>query len=220
MKSKLLLVSLALCAALPLASHAQQRRAAPVPHWYAGIHGGVNDVKDWSADVNFGGPTTAGELRLDRGLHFGLMAGRRTENARFEVEYQHGRMDIDRMTLGGFSQAASGKGSYDALTVNAYRTFEVANRTTAYIGAGIGWGRVKLPTLPTISGCNCFRGVSDDGLVYQLRLGAEYEIQNNQHLLAQYTLLHVPGLGSGGAPSVEYSSKNINIFSIGYRAGF
>jgi opacity protein-like surface antigen len=222
MTSKLLAIALAAAALFPLAAAAQQRPAPmqPAAPYYAGVHIGVNDVDDWSADVNFGGPTTPGNLQLDRGLHFGLMAGRRTENARFEVEYQHGRAGVDRVSLGGFTQPAGGRATYDALTINAYRTFAVARNVTAYVGGGLGWGRVKLPQLATVAGCNCFRGASDDGFVYQLRLGAEYEIMANQFVLAQYTLLHLPSLATGGAPSVDYTSKNVNIFTVGYRAGF
>jgi len=198
-----------------------QQAGSRQPHWYAGGHVGQNDLDHYDANVNFGGPvTTPGSLRLDKGLHFGLQVGRRTEKARFEVEYQHGRSNVEGVTLAAFSQAAGGRVRYNAFTFNAYRMFEINRQIEAFIGAGIGYGSVTLPTVGPIAGCNCFPGTSDNGFVWQLRLGADYEIRPMHTLTLQYTWLHLPSVSSGGTPGVNYSSKTLGAWGIGYRAGF
>lgn len=191
------------------------------PRYYGAIHLGQNNLEEWPASVDFGGPTTPGQLKLDRSLHFGIIAGREKDQTRFEIEYQRGRAKIEQVALGAVTQAASGSGRYQALTVGAYRVFELNPALNAFIGLGIGWGSVSLPQLAPVGACNCFAGAKDSGFVWQARIGAEYEFGRDQAILAQYTLLRLPGpSASGGAPTAHYGSKRVGAFSVGYRNGF
>jgi opacity protein-like surface antigen len=205
-------------ALLALASAGAQ--AVDLKPYYVGGHVGANNIDEWPAEVNFGGPSTPAQLKLDKGLHLGLFAGRRTENARFEVEYQHGQADVTGVSLGPVSQAAGGHASYQALTLNAYRTYAFSPRFTGYAGLGIGWGKVSLPRLAPLGTCNCFQAASDGGFVYQGRLGVEYQVADTHFVFAQYTLLHLPSSAADATPSVHYGSKNVGALSVGYRAGF
>jgi opacity protein-like surface antigen len=203
-------------AALP-AAHGQQQ--GPV-RYYGAAHVGQNTLSDWGANVNFGGVNSPGSLKLDRGLHFGLMAGRQKDNTRVEVEYQRGRVNIESMSLGPVTQATDASGHYQALTLNGYGVWKLADSFNGFLGLGVGWGSVKLPGLPSISGCNCFRQSSDDGFVWQLRVGAEYDIAAERQLFAQYTYLRLPKSNSGGTPGVSYSSKSVGALTVGLRSGF
>lgn len=212
--------SAAALVALACVSAAQaQDRGAPV-RYYGAAHVGVNDLNDWNANVNFGGANTAGGLKLDRGVHFGVMAGRQKDNTRVEVEYQRGRVNIDRVSLGPVTQAANASGNYQALTLNGYAFTKLADNWNGFLGLGVGWGSVTLPGLPAVSGCNCFGRASETGFVWQVRLGAEYDIAADRQLFAQYTYLRLPSSASGSTPGVSYSSKNVGALSVGLRSGF
>ncbi len=200
---------------------AMQLAHAADPAPYVMLHLGANHLSSWPATVNFGAGVTAnGQVNLDGGVHGGLAIGRQTENARFEAEYQHGKFDVTRQTLGTLTQAASGSGHYDALTANAYRTFAINTKLSAFAGAGIGWGRVSMPQGPRIGSCNCFPAASKGGLLYQARLGADYDMGNGHHLMAQYTWISLPRSTSGGAPSVSYPRRGVNVLSAAYRKTF
>lgn len=188
---------------------------------YVGVHGGVNNLKNWSANVDLGGGVNLpGDVSLGSGLHVGVALGRQTENARYELEFQRGKFDVTAIQLGGVREAVSGSGSYQAFTLNAYRTEAFNPDWTGYAGVGIGWGKASLPQLGFSGGCNCFAAASENGLVYQGRLGMEYKLQERNHAFVQYTLLSLPKNSSGGSPGTTYDRKNIGIVSVGYRHVF
>lgn len=194
--------------------------AGAQPGYYFGAHLGVNDASDWPAQVNFGaGVSTGGSADLKQGAQVGLALGRETENARFEVEYQHGRFKVERLHLGTQSQAADGSGHYDTLMLNAYRLVEFAPKWKGFAGAGIGWGRSALPQ-GSIGACNCFAEASDSGLAYQLRVGAEYALAPDQQVFAQINWLRLPRASGGGTPGVTYGRNSVGALSVGYRKSF
>lgn len=192
------------------------------PGWYAGLHGGINDLDDgWDATVSLGGPVRVpGKLSLDRGQHWGLFAGKQTENARFELEYQRGDFDITRIQLGPQQQAMSTGGDYDLLTINAYRTWDPSDSYTLYAGLGIGWGHTRLPLMGFTSGCQCFAAASRSDFVYQGRLGAEYHFAHGHNAFVQATWIALPTPGSRSNPGVVYSGKGVRALSVGYRKEF
>ena len=207
--------------ALPMAVLAQQAGNRDEAVYYAGGHLGVNLLGSWPGTVDFGGGIeVGGRLNLDQGEHYGLILGRQTEKGRFEIEYQRGGFDLTGASLGAVSRTVSGKGRYEALTLNAYRFRKLDEAWTAYVGVGIGWGRVRLPGADLGSVCNCLPAVSDGGFVYQGRLGLEYRFGDRHHLFGQYTWLNLPGPDSGGTPGVDYSRRGVGTLSIGYRRPF
>lgn len=211
-----------MAAAAALASAAVAADGAP-PANYFGVQGGINDLRgSWHGDVSLGpGVSLPGTVGIKRGNEFGVFGGRQSGNWRFEGEYQHGNFDITSIELGPVSEAHPASGSYDALTLNAYRTGEITNGLTAYGGLGIGWGRVRLPQMGFASnGCNCFAGSSGSGFAWLARVGLEYALTSNDNVFAQYTYLGLPRAGSGGSPGVEYERKNVGSLGIGYRRTF
>ncbi|HUR87533.1 MAG TPA: outer membrane beta-barrel protein [Ramlibacter sp.] len=214
--------ALALCACaiagVAYADHGVQ------PAYYLGLQGGQNNLRGaWDATVSLGPSVSLpGIATTKRGTHFGVLGGRQTEHARFEVEYQHGGFDITGLQLGPVSQAISAGGHYDALTANAYRVEPVWDkRVNIYAALGVGWGRVSMPQMGfTAPPCNCFVGSSKSGVTWLARAGAEYNLGEQDKLFLQYTYLALPRPGSGGTPGTEYSRKNVGAISLGYRHNF
>lgn len=212
--------NLRLAAGLLALSLAAPAGAQESPKYYGTVHLGQNDLRAWDANVDFGGVNVGGQLKLDRTLHWGVIAGREKDRTRLELEYQRGSVKINQVTLGPVTQGVSGSGHYQALTVGAYRTLELTSDINAFGGVALGWGSVSLPGLGAVSSCNCFGAASDSGLVVQARLGAEYELAADNHVLLQYTWLRLPRASASSSPSVQYDRKTLGAWGVGYRAGF
>lgn len=207
--------------ALLAVSFAVPAGAQEAPRYYGTVHLGQNNLRTWDANVDFGPTTVAGELRLDRTLHLGVIAGRQKDRTRLELEYQRGSVKINQATLGPVTQAGNGSGHYQTVTVGAYRTFELATDINAFGGVALGWGSVSLPGLGAVNSCTCFNAARGSGLVVQARLGAEYEIATDKHMLLQYTWLVLPRASASTAvPSVHYERKILGAWGVGYRAVF
>jgi opacity protein-like surface antigen len=223
-----LLKQLTLAASALLALSAQAAQAAqpdtdprtePVNYW--GLHGGVNTLDQLRARVDFGAGTPfEGKADLNRGLHGGLMAGRQYEHSRYELEYEFGRFKVEHLTLGPVSQPADGRGSYQALFANAYRTEQLADAIDAFAGAGIGWGRMKLPRLGLGETCNCFGPASKSGFAWQLRAGLDYHVSEKAAVALQYTWLNLPRLDADGPPAIAYDRKRFGALTLAYSRQF
>lgn len=209
---------IALCAiglAVPAAAQGSD------PQYYLGAQAGTHDLSSWNADVRLGaGVGVEGRADTDKGRQAGLIVGRQTEHARYELEYQRGTFDLTGIQLGPVVQPASGGGDYQALTFNAYRTVTFRDNLRGFLGAGVGWGRVSMPQAGFDNGCNCFSGASRNGFAYLGRVGAEYQFADDQNIFFQYTLLRLRGPESDSVPGISYSRKSIGIFGLGYRHVF
>jgi opacity protein-like surface antigen len=186
------------------------------PRWYMAGHLGANKLDDWSATVDFGGVKSDGLLGLDRGNHAGLMVGRETEHARFELEFVHGRIKVESIGLSGVREPAASRGKYDAVLANAYLHAAVTAHLRAFAGIGIGWGRADLPLLRFSSGCECLGPASRGGTAYQARLGLAYQPSPGHAFSIQYSHLSLEGPRRGGMPSVEYERRSFGAFSAAY----
>jgi opacity protein-like surface antigen len=212
-------LTLAAAALLTLSAQAAETNTDPVRYW--GVHGGVNTLDQMHARVDFGAGTPFdGQADLARGLHGGLMAGRQTEHARYELEYEFGRFKVEHLTLGPVSQPADAHGSYQALFANAYRTEELADAIDAFAGAGIGWGRMKLPRLGLGETCACFGPASKSGFAWQLRAGLAYRVSSKAAVSLQYSWLNLPAPEADGPPAVAYERKRFGALTLGYARQF
>lgn len=197
----------------------QAGAAYAVPYW--GVHAGVNTPKSWNAQVDYGaGPVTA-HLDLDRGPHAGLMVGRQTTHARFELEYEAGRIKTERLTIGPRSAAVDARGRYQALFANAYRVEQMSESIDAFVGAGIGWGRATMPRVGLGDGCSCFGPASKKGFAWQLRAGLGYRVTAQSSVSLQYTWLALPRPEADGRlPTVRYDRKTLGAVTLGYSMQF
>ncbi|WP_374583124.1 hypothetical protein [Pseudoduganella sp.] len=194
--------------------------AAEPASWYMAGHVGVNNLDDWPAKVDFGGVEANGKLGLKRGNHAGLMVGRETAHARYELEFGHGRIKIDSLELSGIAEPGGQRGHYDVVLANIYRHDAVSASLRVFGGIGIGWGRAKLPTLRFSSGCECLGPASRGGLAYQGRLGLAYQVSPGNSISFQYSHLSLVGPRRGGTPSVEYGRRSFGALSGAYTRYF
>lgn len=193
--------------------------ADPVRYW--GAHAGVNTLKDWNTQVDFGfGTPVTGRADLERGVHGGLMVGRQSEHLRYELEYETGRIEVERLTLAPLSQSVNGKGRYHAVFANAYRTDRLTDRIDSFVGGGIGWGRVKLPLLGLGANCNCFGPADKSGFAWQLRAGLGYRVSEQASVSLQYTWLSLPRPEAEGPPGIQYDRKRFGAVTLGYSRQF
>ncbi|MBI5256161.1 MAG: hypothetical protein HY855_06665 [Burkholderiales bacterium] len=204
------LAALLAAAALALPARAQAPRGPEtLSPYYGGVHLGLHSLGSWPATVDFGGVRTEGQAALKGSLHGGLLVGRRTENARFEVEWQRGLLPVRGVTLGPVSQGADVSGHYQALTVNALRTLPLAERWLGLVGVGIGRGQATLPQVSLSNGCPCFAGASRSATAYQARIGAEYLAQGRWRPQVSLSWLHLSGPQAAGKPAITYGSRGV-----------
>lgn len=188
---------------------------------YAGAHLGANTLRDWNARVDFGfGTALDGQAELKRGLHGGLQFGRKEGHGRYEVEYERGRLRVERLTLAPLSEAVDGSGHYEALFANVYRADRLGTALDSFIGGGIGWGRVKLPQLNLGETCACFGPASKSGFAWQLRAGLAYRLTAVDSIALQYTWLSLPKPARDGDPSVQYERRRFGALTLGYLRQF
>lgn len=207
--------------ALTALSGTAARAAEPATFDYWGAHLGANTLRDWNAGVDFGfGTPLTGRAELKRGLHGGLMAGRQSGHGRYELEYERGRVRVERLRLGPLSRDVDAGGHYDALFANAYRTDQLTQAVASFVGAGIGWGRVKLPELKVSDTCACFGPASDSGFAWQLRAGLSYRLSANDHVSLQYTWLNLPRPERDSAPAIAYERRRFGALTLGYQRQF
>jgi opacity protein-like surface antigen len=199
--------------------YTQAGAAAAAPYW--GVHAGVNTAKSWNAQVDYGSgrPVTA-HLDLDRGPHGGLMVGRQSDHARYELEYEAGRIKTKRLTIGPRSAAVGAHGRYQALLANAYRVEQLGESVDGFVGAGIGWGRASMPRVGLGDGCSCFGPASKSGFVWQLRAGLGYRVSAASSVSLQYTWLALPRPEADKVPRVRYDAKRIGAITLGYSHQF
>lgn len=206
----------ALLAGAALAAPAQaQRSAEAVSPYYGGVHLGLHDLGHWPATVDFGGVRSEGQATLKGSLHGGLLVGRRTEHARFELEWQRGLLPVKGVTLGPVSQGADASGHYQAFTLNALRTLPLGERWLGLVGGGIGRGRATLPKVAFDNGCQCFAGAGRSATTYQARVGAEYLADARWRPQFSLSWLHLSGPQAAGRPAIQYASRGVVSFNAG-----
>ncbi len=187
---------------------------------YWAVQGGVNHLSSWPGVVDFGGPRADATLTLKRGSTFGLVLGRQYGKARYDIEYQHGSLKVSDVKLAALSQAVSASIKYDVLTVNAYRQGRFSDSMLGFVGIGVGYGRVNLPTIGLSNGCKCFSEASRGSGVVQVRTGLDYELSEDGLAYLQLGWTRLPGAKSGALPSVTYGRRSVAMLSVGYRGRF
>ncbi|MBZ2209518.1 outer membrane beta-barrel protein [Massilia soli] len=200
-------------------SASQAIAAEPLRYW--GVHAGVNTLRHWDAQIDFGAGTPLnGRMELDRGLHGGLVIGRQKDHLRYELEYEAGRLEVTRLTLAPLSEAVDANGRYQALFANAFRTDQLSESVDSFIGGGIGWGRTTLPLLGVGASCKCFGPAEKSGFAWQLRAGLGYRVAERDSIVLQYTWLNPPKPAGDGPPAISYARRRFGAITLGYTRQF
>ncbi len=201
--ARLGVLALASTAALAATAGAQS------PAYYFSTHTATGEQRYWPASIAYSARPRGG-LSVDAGRPVGMTLGRRTENARFEFEYQRGRFQLRGTDLGAVSESVGGGGSYETLLFNADRVLPVNGALSAYVGGGLGWGSFHTPRV----------GVGSTGLAYQARVGLEYSLGSGPQLYLQAGWISLPGAASTDMPGVDSSRRGSATLDAGLRFRF
>ncbi|MBB3119972.1 outer membrane protein [Pseudoduganella violacea] len=193
------------------------RGQTPGAQYYTGLHLGQHSRETWPASVDFGGARADGALELARAGHGGAILGRQGESTRLELEYQRGRIKLERITLAAISETSSASSHYATAMLNAYWQPRLTGELSAFAGLGVGWASVTLPEASFSNGCHCFGPARKRGSAWQWRLGAEYRLAPQHAVFLAWTRLRLPGPHADGTPSASYRAQHFNAASLGYR---
>ena len=90
-----------------------------------------------------------------------------------------------------------------------------------WLGAGVGFGSVSYLSASAISGCNCLREASGNGMAFQVKLQAERQVGENTYLFGQIGRVWLPAVTTTqGVQQTEYGRWGINNVMVGVRWAF
>ncbi len=145
---------------------------------YGAVKGGVTQAQNQSFEVEY-----------DTGFTGGVAVGKKFGNMRAEVEGIYEESDVD-----GFD----GKTEFYGAMVNGYHDFANSTRFTPYVGAGVGYGKVRYSS--DTAGVD---SASEDTLAYQGIAGVGYELNPCWTLTGEYRYL-----GTTEAADTRYQSHS------------
>lgn len=145
---------------------------------YAGVKGGVTQAQDQSFGVEY-----------DTGFTGGAFVGKQMGNYRAEVEGIYEESDVD---------GADAKTEFSGAMLNGYYDFKNSSFFTPYVGAGIGYGKVRYSS--DVAGVD---SVNEDTLAYQGVAGVGYELNPCWTLTGEYRYL-----GTTKAADTRYQSHS------------
>lgn len=146
---------------------------------YAGVKAGVTQPQDQSFNTEY-----------DTGFTGGAFVGKKFGNIRAELEGIYEQSDVD-----GFD----GKTEFYGAMANGYYDFKNASRFTPYLGAGLGYGKVRYSS--DTAGVD---SASEDTLAYQGIAGVGYELNPCWTLTGEYRYL-----GTTKAADTRYQSHSV-----------
>ncbi|PZP40135.1 MAG: hypothetical protein DI585_01755, partial [Pseudomonas fluorescens] len=131
---------------------------------YAGVKGGVTQAQDQSFNTEY-----------DTGFTTGAFVGKKMGNMRAELEGIYEQSDMD---------GNAGKTTFYGAMANGYYDFQNSTAFTPYVGAGLGYGKVRYGGFPAGVASS-----SEDTLAYQGIAGVGYELNPCWTLTGEYRYL-------------------------------
>ncbi len=201
----------ALMAALTFSNaHADEERW---PRWYVGISGGYTYMSD--QDVS---SASASSMQMNGGYGIGGSIGYLPSSSipvinalRFEAEVTYHQNNVDRVNrTGGRPQIGGNDANYSstAYMVNTFYDLQTGTKWTPYIGAGIGFASLHLPTSSNAGNTSS----SDNEFAYQGMVGVGYSpdsIPNTQWSVGyRYLATSNPSFDNA---STKYSTNNFEV---------
>ncbi|NQV69648.1 MAG: hypothetical protein HQ498_06450 [Pseudohongiella sp.] len=187
--------------------------ATPVteaPSWYSTLSGGVLlNPRDSDSTVRLGTAPVAftldGLMRFNGGQTLAVAIGRQghtdqndtTEEPthwRLEAEYWHGRIERSSFHVGVLHANLNDSVQANALFVNALLRVYATEKSRWWLGAGLGYARVRMPSAysPTTHTCTCLNSADGNGLAAQVKLIGERLLSDRTALFLQLGYLQVP----------------------------
>jgi Surface antigen len=207
------------------AAGANSSSAASKSFPYASLRLGVGFPQDYKGSFDVDDISADTTLNLNTGFNGELAIGYQFNQARAELAVGYGNYGVDRQSfdLGSFgSVSTDGNGSANVTTVmvNGYYDIPiyghkgVKSRWSPYIGAGIGYANIGLPSC---NGDGCFSGGSVNGLAYQGKVGVSYRASEQGFAFLEGGYLGATGSSVDGIAFDNFGTWQV---SIGWRQGF
>jgi opacity protein-like surface antigen len=181
-RASLLALSATLMASV--ASSAFANTGANWPHWYVGLSGGVQFLRD--SDIK-GAP---GSVTYDDGAVFTGSLGYQPDfgsvffnGFRFEGELGYHYAGLDKLKVSGVTSGLNGHTAAWSYMGNVYYDIRTGGKWTPYLGAGLGGAQVKLSHNAGTLGNTSER---DTVFAYQFMAGIGYSPESIP--LTQWTL--------------------------------
>lgn len=143
------------------------------PRWYIGLGLGLTGTQDSSISAT----GTNGDLSLDNGYTANASIGYMPPvqgtpgGPRVEAEVLFSEGDVGTSTVNGVSTSVNGRLRQTSYMVNALYDFNMNSSVMPYLGAGLGWGQVRLPKNSTLGNVTD----QDNVFVWQLLTGIGYQ---------------------------------------------
>lgn len=219
---------------LTLAGASAHAQTADEPALYANITLGQSvAVAGGDARVDFGsGVSAAGTIAYDNGAAGSLAFGREfiSENKddneepkhyRLEGELWAGRVQRASMVVNDTPVTRRDAINAQALFVNGLVRFFNGEHYRGWLGAGIGWGRVSVPSAQdAFEGCNCFGEKIVTGLAYRVKLQVQRDLTESTKLFAEVGYIRLPAGSTGSSPSTHYGALGVTAVGIGLEKRF
>ena len=190
--------------------------------FYFSIGGGINFVGDIESSVG----VINGEYGTNNPFQYSFAIGKEFEDWKLEFNYSGTTISSDELTVtaGGVGATAALTPDYEAdvtsYMIYAYKDFPSDTKFTPYIGAGLGFSSIDVPSQNiALAGVNFVTSDFDTQVfTFGLKGGVDYEIAENTSL---YTELGYLNLASFDAEeNEEFDSINSFAVTAGLRFSF
>jgi opacity protein-like surface antigen len=169
--------------------------------WYVGGDFGAMIVEDTDFDVN--GNDDQVVIDHEYGFDGALFVGYDLGSFRLEAEAAYKKADLEEIDSAivlpgnapiGLRDAGGGSTKALSFMVNGLFDFGDDDGISGFVGAGVGWARVKHSDLRTFSNGPAFLDDSDGALAWQVVAGVRQAISDNVDVTVRYRFFNTTGL--------------------------
>jgi opacity protein-like surface antigen len=155
-----------------------------------------DDCLPWRAEVEFWSSTAKREA-----VNVGSLSAKPGDSVRASVVFLNGAFRLSES---------------EELKANLLPTWR------AWLGGGVGYGRVSYPGAFLSSGCDCLAAVSDSGLAAQVKFMIERQVSEKTQLVLQVGHVWLPKISTanGQFPQTQWQARHVNQLSVGLRHSF
>jgi len=160
--------------------------------WYAtAAAGALLSPKDRGTYVKLGGGAVPiqldGDIKYADGTALMLTVGRQFQHGedtvdktarrwRVEAELWHGRANRDTVDIGILQEGLDDTVRASALFLNAQYRLAATTRTRWWLGAGVGYARLRVPDASKVANCSCLGSADGAGQAGRIKLAVEYTL--------------------------------------------
>jgi OOP family OmpA-OmpF porin len=167
--------------------------------WYVGGEFGAMIVEDMDIDV--GGVEDVIGLDHDYGYDGGVFAGYDMGSFRLEAEAAYKKADLEEIdslialpggAVAGLRDAGGGNTSVMSFMANGMFDFGDDDGLSGFVGAGVGYAKVKVNNARAFSNQAPFLDDSDGGLAWQAFAGVRQAISDTVDVSVKYRFFNAP----------------------------